>query len=59
MMAPSCCKPWGKGSCPESWCSNGVAEQGWLLDQAAKDGRLTAILSLSGAMVSRLMYRAR
>jgi hypothetical protein len=27
--------------------------------QAAKDGRLTAALSLSGAMVSRVMYRVR
>jgi hypothetical protein len=31
-----------------------VAEQGWLLGQAARDGRLT-VRSLSGAMVSRVM----
>jgi hypothetical protein len=44
-----------RGSCPEAWCSNGVAEQGQLLDQAARDGRLTVRLSLSGAMVSSVM----
>jgi hypothetical protein len=42
-------------SCPEAWCSNGVAERGQLLDQAARDGRLTVRLSLSGAMVSSVM----
>jgi ATP-dependent Lhr-like helicase len=47
------------GSCPATWCRNGVAEQGQLLDQAAMDGRLTARSSLSGAMVSSVMYRAR
>ena len=44
-----------QGSCPEPWCSNGIAEQGWLLDQAARDGKLTATSSLSGAMVSSVM----
>lgn len=47
------------GSCPLPWCSNRAAEQGQLLGHAARGGRLTAISSLSGAMVSRLMYRAR
>jgi hypothetical protein len=43
------------GSCPTTWCSNGAAEQGWLLVQAARDGTLAARLSLSGATVSCVM----
>ncbi len=42
-------------SCPIAWCRIDAVEQGQLLDQAARGGRLTAISSLSGAMVSRLM----
>ena len=43
------------GSCPRPWCSNGVAEQRWLLGQAARGGRLTVRSSPSGAMVSSVM----
>ena len=43
------------GSCPATWCSNGVAEQSWLLGQAARAGRLTPTSSLSGAIVSSVM----
>ena len=42
-------------SCPNTWCSNGVAEQDCLLDQAASGGRLTARLSPSVVMVSSVM----
>jgi hypothetical protein len=46
-------------ACPCAWRRNGIAEQGWLVDHAAMGGRLMARSSLSGAIVSRLMYRAR
>lgn len=42
-------------SCPAPWCSNVAAEQGWLLVQAARGGRLTARSSLSGAIVSSVI----
>jgi hypothetical protein len=42
-------------SCPKPWCSNGLAEQGWLLGQAARDGKLTVRSSPIGAMVSSVM----
>ena len=43
------------GSCPAAWCRSGIPGQRWLPGQAARGGRLTGAVSLSGAMVSRLM----
>ena len=48
-----------RGSCPTTWCRNCAPEQRWLRCQTAMAGRLTRGSSLSGAMVSSVIYRAR